>query len=242
MLRNSLCPYCWTKLRSAENQPDSRSVEHLIPNAVLTQPRSKRDGDFFACRKCNSRKGHIDYVLGVVAKAQADDPKLAADALIAAVTSDDGRSQRFIQMAVEARETVHGVEADIPIFAQELLEYISYLGRGQYFRKKGRPFDQDAQVMIISYANKPVMAALSDDYTLRHGTNAFSDLMQNRYAESFGNDECVIYSKNDRYLFLFHRYTAIIVEIKRRNAKNVERSTTSAEDILKHFPWKASAA
>lgn len=221
MLHNSLCPYCCTKLRDAVNQPDSRSVEHLIPNTVLTQPRTKRDGDFFACRRCNSRKGHIDYVLGVVAKAQADDPKLASDALIAAITSDDGRSQRFIQMAVEVRETAHEVEANVPIFAQELLEYISYLGRGQYFRKRGKLFDEDSQVMIINYVNKQVMASLTADYTLRHGTNPFADLIQNRYSESFGGGECIIYSKNDRYLFLFHNYTGIIVKIKKRNIKNI---------------------
>ncbi len=223
------------------NQPNTRSVEHLIPNAVLTKPRTKRDGDFFACRKCNSRKGHIDYVLGVVAKAQSDNPELATNALISAVNSNDGRSERFIQMAAEARATLHGVEANIPIFGQELLEYISFLGRGQYFRKRSTPFDNDSKVMIVDYVNKLVMSALSEDYLAKHGTNPISDLVQNRYSESFGDGECIIYSKNDRYLFLFHSYTAIIIEIKRRSAKNVERSRASAEELLKHFPWKAAS-
>jgi hypothetical protein len=241
VLRNSLCPYCRIRLSDAVNQPDTRSVEHLIPNAVLTKPRTRRDGDFFACRQCNSRKGHIDYVLGVVAKAQSDNPELAANVLISAVNSNDGRSERFIQMAAEARPTPHGVEATVPIYGQELLEYISFLGRGQYFRKRGKPFDQDTQVMIVDYVNKLVMSTLSEDYVHAHGTNPFSDLLQNRYSESFGDGECIIYSKNDRYLFLFHSYTAIIIKIKRRSAKNVERSRASAEELLNHFPWRGTS-
>ena len=241
MDRNPICPYCWVTLSDEVNQPNTRSVEHLIPNAVLTRPRTKRDGDFFACRRCNSRKGHIDYVLGIVAKAQSDNTDLAASALIAAVNSNDGRSERFIQMAAQARSTPNGVEAIVPIFGHELLEYISFLGRGQYFRKRGKPFDQDAQVMIVDYVNKLALSALSENYVHQHGTNPFSDLMQNRYSESFSDGDCIIYSKNDRYLFLFHSYTAIIIEFKRRNAKNVERSRTSAEELLAHFPWKGTS-
>ena len=239
--RNPLCPYCRATLSDEVNKPNTRSVEHLIPNAVLTKPRTKRDGDFFACRRCNSRKGHIDYVLGIVAKAQSDNPDLAASALIAAVNSNDGRSGRFIQMAAEARSTPNGVEAIVPIFGDELLEYISFLGRGQYFRKRGKLFEQGAQVMIVDYVNKLVMSALSENYVHQHGTNPFSDVVQNRYSESFGDRECIIYSKNGRYLFLFHSYTAIIIEIKRRNAKNVEHSRASAEKLLAHFPWKSTS-
>jgi hypothetical protein len=242
VLRNALCPYCSTALVEAENQPNSRSVEHLIPNTVLSKPRTKRDGDFLACRRCNSRKGHIDYVLGVVAKAQAEDSDLAAQTLIAAATSEDGRAQRFIQMAAEAIETPQGVIANIPIFAQELLEYISFLGRGQYFRKRGTPFDEQRQVMLVDFVNKPVMATFEANYRLQHGTSPFSDLMQNQYAESFSDGDCIIYSKNDRFMFLFHGYTAITIEIKRRNTKNVERSRAKAERLCRYFPWKAASA
>lgn len=239
MLRNAVCPYCTTTLVEAENLPNSRSVEHLIPNTVLSKPRKKRDGDFLACRKCNSRKGHIDYVLGVVAKAQAEDSDLAAQTLISAVTSEDGRAQRFIQMAAEATETPHGVMMNIPIFAQELLEYMSFLGRGQYFRKRGKPFDEERQVMVVDFVNKPAMGAFEAHYVLEHGTSPSTDLMQNRYAESFSDGDCIIYSKNDSFLFLFHRYTAITIKIKRRNAKNEERSRASAERLCRYFPWKA---
>jgi hypothetical protein len=243
LLRNTVCPYCLTALVEAENQPNSRSVEHLIPNTVLSKPRSRRDRDFFACRKCNGRKGYIDYVLGVIAKAQAENPDFASQALISAVTTDDGRSQRFIQMAAEAKETAQGgAVMNIPIFAQELLEYISFLGRGQYFRKRGKPFNENSQVMIVDFVNKPVMAAFESNYRLEHGSSPFADLMENRYAESFSDGECMIYSKNDRFLFLFHGYTAITIQIKRRSAKNLERSRASAQRLSAYFPWKVASA
>jgi hypothetical protein len=159
MQRNAVRPYCSTALVEAENRPESRSIEHLIPNTALSRPRTKRDGDFFACRKCNGRKSHIDYVLSIIANAQSADSDLAANTLISAITSDDGRAQRFNQMAAEAKDTSDGgAMMNIPVFAQELLEYISFLGRGQYFRKRSRPFDQGSQVMIVDFINKPVMA------------------------------------------------------------------------------------
>ena len=119
--RNPLCPYCQTVLIDSENAPNGRSIEHLIPNTVLTVPRTKRDGDFFACRRCNSAKSHIDYVLGVVAKAQSANAQLASAALLSAVNSNDGRAERFIQMAAEAVQTPDGgAIALIPIDGSEL--------------------------------------------------------------------------------------------------------------------------
>jgi hypothetical protein len=236
---NPLCPYCHTVLTDSENAPSGRSVEHLIPNKVLTKPRTKRDGDFFACRRCNGKKSHIDYVLGVVAMAQSADSQLAAKTLISAVNSNDGRAERFIQMAAEAVEVPGGGAVTVaPIEGNELLDYISYLGRGQYFRKRGLLFSQDTHVMVVDYVNKQVLSEIEAEYGEVHGSNPFSDLQQNKYAETYSEGDCVIYSKNDRYLFLFHSYTAILIEIKRRNAKNIERSRKSAEDLLRHFPYR----
>ena len=63
MIRNSQGAYCGVLMVVGENLDHSRSVEHMIPNTVLTQRRTRREGDFYACRGCNSEKSHIDYVL-----------------------------------------------------------------------------------------------------------------------------------------------------------------------------------
>lgn len=241
--RNALCPYCGVVLTESENDPRGRSVEHLIPNTVLTKPRTKRDGDFFACRRCNCSKSHIDYVLSVVAKSQAADQTLAAEALLSAVKSGDVRAERFIQMAAEAVPTADGGAVFlIPIDGSELLDYISYLGRGQFFRKRGRLFNQNTQVMIVDYVNKQVLSTLEADYGNLHGANPFEDLQKNKYAETYSAGDCIIYSKNDSYLFLFHSYTAIIIKIKSRTAKNLDRSRKSAEEILRDFPFRRKSA
>ena len=130
--------------------------------------------------------------------------------------------------------------AIVPIDGSELLDYIAYLGRGQYFRKRGRLFNQNTQVMIVDYANKQVVSALEADYGLAHGANPFDDLQKNKYAETHSAGDFIIFSKNDSYLFLFHSYTAIIIKIKPRTEKNVERSRKSAEEILRHFPFRRS--
>lgn len=180
IIHNSICPYCWVPLIVAENQPNSRSVEHLIPNTILTKKRTKKDGDFYACRSCNSRKGHIDYVLSVVAKTQSKNEDVASAALTLAVYEKKGRAKRFLQMANDAIVTYSGIVLPMPISRNELLEYILFLGKGQYFRKHKRPYDETKQIMIIGFSSKIVMSSLEKNYSTRHISNPFSDLKLNK--------------------------------------------------------------
>lgn len=166
MLKNRICPYCITVLVEAENLPNARSVEHLIPNTALRFPRTKRDGDFYACRKCNCNKSHIDYVLAVVARNQSSDDELAIQTMIDATTKDKKISVRFLKMISTAEETSHGVEMRMPLIGRELLDYISFLGKGQHFRSAGRPYDERHQVMIVNFYNKEVMRPLSRNTSL----------------------------------------------------------------------------
>ena len=133
MIQNSHCAYCQVELIIAENDPRSRSVEHMIPNAVLTWPRSPGNGDFYACRACNSAKSKIDYVLAVVAKAQSADAELATKTLLKAFSRDD---KRFVQMMRTAERHADEVHIDIPIDGKDLYEYLCFLGKGQHFGNK----------------------------------------------------------------------------------------------------------
>jgi len=147
MITNKICPYCQCLLIKAENKPNSRSVEHLIPNAVLTRKRKNNEGDFYACRRCNTRKSNIDYVLGVVTTSQSIDNDLAANTLINAVTKDEKRSKRFIDMVLNAQEGSDVVTMEVPIRAEELIEYIHFLGKGQYFKSNTSVFNPERYVM-----------------------------------------------------------------------------------------------
>lgn len=235
MIANALCPYCSVRMVKAENQDNSRSVEHLIPKTLLRKKPKNDAGDFYACRRCNARKSHIDYVLGVIAKSQSRDAEFAAQAMITAVTREDGRSTRFVQMLHTAEEAADGVHFTIPVSGAELLEYIQFLGRGQYFRKCGVIYRQDRQVMLVSFTNKTVHSALESNYEDQHGTNPHRDLEKNRYSEVLSDGDCIIYSKNSSFLFIFHDYTSVVVEIKRRNRKNARREQESNARLLADF-------
>jgi len=238
MIENKICPYCRRSLVKAKNQDNSRSVEHLIPNAVLTRKRKKDEGDFYACRKCNSKKSNIDYILGVIAKAQSVNNTLATDTLINAVLKDNGAAKRFIDMTHTARPTSEGtVHAEIPINAKELIEYIRYLGKGQFFKLKRVPYNPSNQVMYVNFVNKQVLSPLEGEYTGRHKANPFQDLQQNPYTEVINNGECLIWAKNNNFLFVFHNYTAVIVKVLRKNRKNIERVKKSESYLCEHFNY-----
>ena len=238
MIENKACPYCRRSLIKAENQDNSRSVEHLIPNAVLTRRRKNDEGDFYACRKCNSKKSNIDYILGVLAMGQSSDNDLAADALIKAVEKDNGATKRFIDMVHTARPTNEGtVHAEIPINAQELIEYMHYLGKGQYFKLEHKRYNPRKQVMLVKFVNKLALSPLEGSYTGQHKTNPFQDLQQNSYTEVINNGECLIWAKNNKFLFVFHNYTAIRVKVLSKNKKNIAKVEKSETYLYRYFNY-----
>ena len=236
MLRNSLCPYCGVLMVKGENLKHGRSVEHLIPNVVLRHKRSNGQGDFYACRRCNGDKSHMDYVLAVIAKSQAHDDHFAAQTLIDAVTEGDGRrASRFIDMIRDVEETPRGAEMTLPLSGNELLKYMEYLGKGQYFKRTGRVFQTSTHVMLFDYVNKEVMRFIEGNYGIEHGSNPFRDLEQNHYSEVLSDGDCIIYSKNLTFLFLFHDYTGIAICVKPRNRKNMERARLNRQQIITDF-------
>lgn len=105
-----------------ENLPNSRSVEHLVPNIVLTTKRNNGDGDFYACRKCNSEKGTLDEIFGLMAKFQSNNTELAANALIRAFTKRKNVPQRYWDMYDSAEEKDGQVVAKMPVSGRELLD------------------------------------------------------------------------------------------------------------------------
>ncbi len=219
----------------AENHDTSKSVEHLIPNAVFSRKRKNNEGDFYACRKCNSRKSNIDYILGVLTKCQGDNSEFAAKSLIKAVTKEDGASKRFIRMVQTAKKHQNEVQMDIPIKGDELIEYIYFLGKGQFFKKYGVVYNPKHFVMKIAYVNKHVTKSFKEIYITNHNSNPFRDLENNKYSEVINNGECIIYSKNREYMFVFHDYTTIIVVILKKNKKNTLIAQSKVNELLKDF-------
>ncbi len=212
----------------------------MIPNALLTRPRNRGEGDFYACRQCNSAKSKIDYVLAVVAKAHSVDPDLATKALSGAVLRDDNASPRFRQMMQTAEHHADGVHVAIPIDGEELYDYLCFLGKGQHFKSTGTVFDSRNCVIEAEFVNKQVMEALERSYASSHRASPFSDLARNPNAESIGGGECLIWSRGHDHLFLFHHYTAAIVSTPLRTEESAIRARSLRAALLRDFPTMGS--
>ena len=239
MIHNTICPYCSCVLVVAENLANSRSVEHLIPNTVLTRKRGKDEGDFNACRNCNSRKSKIDYVLSVVAKMQSRHSTVAVESLVAAVSKTDGRMSAAQKMLRSVNETIDGgATMEIPISGADLLDYMIFLGKGQYFKRHRTIFNAHLNVLLCRWYNKQVTASFESNYLAEHRSNNFRDLEKNSHTEVIAEGECMIYAKNLKYMFAFHDYIVITVEVKKRNKKNIERATRLNAEILDGFPTR----
>ena len=237
MIDNRVCPYCGQILTRVENADNCRSVEHLIPHVALTRKRTNEEGDFYACRQCNCRKSHIDYVLGMIVKAQSPHDELAANTLRAAVLKEDGRARRFIDMVRTARKGSDGIEMEMPIKGSELVEYLNYMGKGEFFKRHKIPYDPNRHVMEIQLINKQVLGPLEKTHFDRHGSNPFRELALNSRSEVINEGECVIFSKSNEFLFIFHHYTAVIVRVMRKTEENTAKAVQSEQYVLEHFTY-----
>jgi hypothetical protein len=215
----------------SENDSLSRSVEHFIPNVLLTRRRGKGDGDFYACRTCNSTKSDMDYVLGVLSKSQCEDEDIIVDTMWKAL-DDTKRNTRFIDMILSGCELRDGkVVMKLPVSGREVAEYSDYLAKGQYFKRHKKPMNPNEFIVTFSIVGNNVMSNLRERYRSQHRTDPFEDLKKNKYTEVIGDGECLIWSKNERTLFAFYGGSAIITELKRYSNKNIERRKTCILEV-----------
>lgn len=237
MISNSICPYCRKAMIKAENNPLSQSVEHLIPNAALTRKRKNNEGDFYACRKCNSEKSNIDYVLGVLSKCQSSKDELSANTLTEAVLKNDNRAQRFIDMANTARDGSGGIHMSIPIGAADLLKYMEFLGKGIYFKKYGSPLNPKSELMLLNLHNRGVTKIFEEHYISKYGVSPYRHLELNEYSEVINSGEAIIYAKNKSFMVLLHDYTCITIKILSKSKRNEARVREKKSYIQQHFKY-----
>ncbi|NVP03131.1 hypothetical protein WAX88_15365 [Photobacterium damselae subsp. damselae] len=235
MIANNICPYCSTLMVKGENLPNGRSVEHLVPNTVLTCKRNNGEGDFYACRKCNCNKGNLDEIFGLIAKCQSDNSELAVNSLIRAFTKRKNVPQRYLEMFDSAQEKGGLVEAKMPVYGQELIDYATYFGKGLYFLKYGRVFNEKREVMHIRFFNKQVHMSHAQSYQKSLSSNPIRDLESNSYSWVVAEDECVIWSKNRSHLIVFHHFISFGIKFKNRNRKTAIKQRELEKNILDSF-------
>jgi len=235
MIFNKNCPYCKTKLNSIENHKESKTVEHLIPNSMTSKKRNNNNGDFYACKNCNSNKSKMDNLVGKISKFQSFDDNLASSAMIKEYTKEK-KNTRLVDVLNSTLESKYGIYAKLPFNGEELYSYMEYLGKGQYFKKTTKIYSKSKYIMIFKYMNKEFNIIFSDSYLKQFGSDNFKDLSKNPYSEVINNGECIIYAKeNNKYLFVFHSHTTIIIEIYKRCNRTQKMAIKNKQKILNDF-------
>jgi hypothetical protein len=231
MIKNDYCPYCGILMSDPGNSDDSRTIEHMIPNAVVTKNRNRDDGDFYCCRKCNQKKSKMDDLIGKSAKMQSKDNKLAADTMISEFKKG---KKRFLNMLFSVTKKDVVIKSRYPFNGIELVEYIEFLGKGQFFKNNKRIFSND-HVIIYHFYNKEITLALEAIYGSQHNSNPFRDLQKNQFSENINDGESIIYSKGNRFLFFLHDYVILGVDILDKTKKNSKLSNQSIKQIFLDF-------
>lgn len=235
MIHNNLCAYCRVTFNNIQNHQNSKTVEHLIPNSLTLKKRNNNNGDFYACKKCNSDKSKMDNLVAKVSKFQSFDDKLATDTMAQEYTKDK-TNPKLVKVLTNTDKGQFGIYGKLPFNGQEIYEYMEYLGKGEYLKQTNKVFSKYKNVMTFLYLNKEANIIFSDKYKKSHGTNNFNDLMKNEYTEVLNEGECMIYTKDkNKFMFVFHHHTVIIVTIDKSSSRTKKLVLKNKERILRDF-------
>jgi hypothetical protein len=236
MLRNEICPYCGVRMITESNRDKSRTAEHMIPHAMLTAKRTRAESDFYACRRCNSDKSDLDFRLGLVAKSQSENATVAVDSVLQGLAKPDRRVtqvQRMLSTAVELPEG--GAIMTVPFTGPELIRYITYLGRGQFFKERKTVYDRSTHVFEFFWIPKTDLGSFAKAYKNELGSDPIDDLMLNLGSEVITNGECIVHTKDSEYLFVLHRVVVIGIRVLKRTRSNRAREIDSIRKIVRGF-------
>ena len=236
MIRNKICAYCRKPMSvKTINEENTQSYEHLIPNVATNRKRKKDEADFYVCRACNTQKSKVDNILGKCAKIQGKNDEIALRTI---KKERSKNSPLFKSLKSSASISLNGPIASMPIKGPELIEYISFLGKGQFLRQTGKIYDPQKNVMEILWANKQIMSQLEKDYETQHHSNPFRDLKKNPNTELINDGECVINSDKFKYLFFIHDYFFVSITILPNTRRNREKAKLSERNLLRWFLGK----
>ena len=235
MIHNTICAYCRKPFIKEENHPQARSVEHLIPNAMTNRKRKNDEGDFYICRQCNSAKSDIDEILGKCAKMQRD-----ADIAVEVVEKErEENSHLYKKLVKSIKFNEHGPYLTFPIPGNDLVEYMWFLGKGQFLIETGKLYDPDKYVMQLKWYNKIITKSFEENYRTQFESNCFEDLKKNPLAKLINEGECIIHIQNKfSYGYFLHNYIAIGIDILNNSRKNKKTANASRIRILKDFNKK----
>lgn len=220
LIQNDQCPYCRCTLSPPGNEPASRTAEHLVPHAVLDKKRGKDEADFYACKKCNSKKSAFDRVTQILLLLTGGMNNIEKLRRVI----DDPLCPFWLRpnsIALGRNAPVIGIDCSkMKTYARE---YGNFLAKGLYFLQKCKVLDPKEKVIIVDYIDNLQFAKIS---TVE--PNVFAKLRRNPDAETIQYDCATILKEHNEFLVVFRDTFGFGLKVgSRLFRKNVQRASKS---------------
>lgn len=221
MIRNTRCAYCGSEMNDIENDKKGRSVEHMIPNVASIKKRKNKDGDFYACRDCNLKKGKTDELLGILTRLAIEDGNAEFDTK-KFKDRIENRDKRFLKAAESLKQSDKGVSITIPLNTKESIDYFEYFGKGQYLICTGKVFDPKKFIIIVDVLGYDTLKTIEREYEKNNKSKALDDLSNNPQIYNLYNESFIISSDDAKDMFLIlNRSMLIQINILPKNRTNI---------------------
>lgn len=201
MRSSDYCVYCGVELNRIENHDNCRSVEHMIPQVSVSIKRTKGEGDFHACKKCNSTKGAIDDVLGVMCRMLGDNKEGSIDAIHKFKEYYDKRDYRFVKAMRSVRHSSQGPCIDMPLTGKQIYQYGVWLAKGAYFINTGEIL-ADRYLICVDLVRSVEVRAIKEFYKRQNGSEAFNDLAKNINIPNINGESFMIMQAGKMQMFI----------------------------------------
>ncbi|WP_326490892.1 hypothetical protein, partial [Lelliottia amnigena] len=201
MRASTHCIYCGVLMNRIVNDPHSRTVEHMIPQISVSIRRTNGEGDFHACKKCNSEKSRIDEIIGVICRMVGEHPEGSLDAINNFHKALARNDSRFKQAFQSVNRSQYGPSITLPLTAKEIYRYGIWLGKGVYFIQRGELLPDNSIVWVELVGHEEVMF-IKDEYRRQRGSEAFDDLSQNNRIRNVNKESFLITGDDARVMFI----------------------------------------
>lgn len=204
----------------------------MIPNTALSKEskRTRADGDFMACVKCNQKKSKMDYIFGLIAKLQTRNVSIA-EAAITEVLNKPNEQARIAKMLSTAKFNGIEYKMNMPCTASDLDEYFTFLAKGQYFKQFKKTLNTTLYMVDFKLIDKDMLEGISRLYRQRHDSEPLDDLLNNINLEILADGECIIIPAGKSNVIFFQGSIGVKLEVVRRTNRNMKNK----REYLKTF-------
>lgn len=220
MRASKYCVYCGVLMNRIANHDDGRSVEHMIPQVSVSIVRNNGQGDYHACRKCNSNKGKIDEVLGLLCRMAGDNVQSRNEAKVEYEEKVNKGDYRFITAERSKTSSPKGWSIKIPLNGRQIYQYGIWLAKGVYFEKTGEILSNQ-YLICVEMVNQEQVNRIKEMYKNKKNSEAFDELSMNLNIPNINGESFIISTDDAREIFVcFNRVIMFHLKLLEKNRIN----------------------